>query len=166
MATPTCKICSHAQRAQIERALADPAQSNRAIAKQYSLCARTLDRHKNNCTRVAVAKTLERQERAIGVDVVDRMQALQHVTAHIMDTALRGLPVLDKLGKPILDKNGKQVVVSDPALALKAISQARHNYRLIAQLTGKLNPQDDGQTHLVTFEEFSVMWRRVVEKAA
>lgn len=158
-----CKICQHKKRKEIEAALADPAQSNRSIAKKYGVVARTLDRHKLNCTRIIVQKTLERQERAIGVDIVDRVERLQDVTEHIMDTALRGMPLLDKLGAAVLHNN-KPILVSDAALALKAVAQARHNYRLLAQLTGKLTPTDDQGQRLVTFEEFSIMYKRVALK--
>jgi hypothetical protein len=154
----TCKICAHPQRAAIEKALADPARSNRSVAIAYKICARTLDRHKLNCTRLAVTRAIERQERAIGVDLVDRVERLQSVTEHIMETALRGVPLLDRTGNVVLDK-GKQVLVSDAALALKAISQARHNYRLIAQLTGKLTPADEGATQSVTFEQFVLIYQ-------
>jgi hypothetical protein len=158
VSSKACKICAHPKRAHIERALADPTKSNRSIANLYGICARTLDRHKLNCTRLAVTKAIERQERAIGVDLVDRVERLQSVTEHIMETALRGVPLLDRNGAPVLDKKLGPVLVSDAGLALKAISQARHNYRLIAQLTGKLTPAEDSGPRLVTYEQLTLIY--------
>jgi hypothetical protein len=161
-----CKICQHKKRVEIERALADPTQSNRAIAKQFGVVARTLDRHKLNCTRVLVQQAIVRQERALGVDIADRVESLQSKTELILEVAMMGLPLLDKSGAAVLDPKGKPILVSDGGLALKAIAQARHNYRLIAQLTGKLTPAEDETKRLPTFEEFALIYRRVVLKEA
>lgn len=159
--TGRCKVCDHRQRGAIERELIDPQRSNRAIAKTYGLVARTLDRHKLKCVRLAAVATIERQERKLAVDLVDGMEALQSVTMGIMRDALEGVPLLNrKNGEPILDKRGRAVLVRDGRTALRAVREGRGNYQLLAQLTGKLEAPESGAARIITYEELVAIWKQ------
>ena len=147
-----CKICLHPKRKQIEAALADAEQSTRSIAKTHGVCARTLDRHRLDCTPELIAKAVARTEglddsgsaaKALGADLVYQMNALQAHTLAILEAAK-----------------------DDPKTQLAAVMNVRHNITLIARLTGKLDGGDkSADSQQITYEQFTAIYNaRVLNK--
>jgi transposase len=162
-----CKACAHPARAQAEKLIASGV-SVRETAKRTGVPYQSLQRHQQNCVPKSIARYMEKRELKIAGELVetlvDRVERLQSITTHIMDTALLGLPLLHRDGTPFLDKHGKPVLVSDGVLALKAVAQARRNLELIGRLTGELNPAEEKQAdRLITFADFEALYVRVRE---
>ena len=87
---------------------------------------------------------LTQQERAMGADVVYRMQDLQGKTLALLDTLQPG-----------------QIKT-----ACAVIREARQNYALIARLTGKLNGASEEGARTITFQEFRTLYLSVNAKEA
>ena len=156
-----CKVCDHAHVRAINRALADPANSARKVAQKYDVEPRTMQRHYSNCLKEIVAAVtapdpdpgddteattgltpLTPRERAIGADIVFRVQALQD----------RTLALFAELPK---SPTGKVTG------ACQLIREARHNYQLLARLTGKLDGGGHEGARTITFQEFRTLYLSV-----
>jgi hypothetical protein len=159
-----CKACSHPARLEAEKLIASGV-SVREAARRSGVPYQSLQRHQQKCVRAAIARVVERRELKIAGEVVDelvdRVERLQTITTHIMDSALLGLPLLRRDGSPVLDKQQKPVLVSDGVLALKAVAQARRNLELIGRLKGQLDPPEKESERLMTFQDFEALYVRV-----
>lgn len=113
----TCTVCGHAQRSEIDQALATGSGTLRNIAKQFGLSAAALLRHKRDHLPAHVAKAQEAKEVASADSLLEQMRALQAKTLSILEAA------------------------TDPRTALAAVQQARGNLQLAAELSGKLATQ-------------------------
>lgn len=134
----TCTVCSHAQRSEIDQALATGSGTLRNIAKQFGPSAAALLRHKRDHLPAHVAKAAEAKEVASASDLLAQMDALQAKTLAILEAA------------------------KDPRTALAAVQQARGNLQLLAELTGRLATQPIVQVAVV---ELPTLNRRQVGAA-
>ena len=90
----TCTVCSHPQRAEIERAVLD-GQSMRAVARQFGLGRDSVARHsRNGHVPLAVVAGAERRGIAHSVDLAARAEELWSRARRILDDA-EGRPVLE-----------------------------------------------------------------------
>jgi len=136
-----CTVCRSKERAAVERALIG-GSSLRDIARQFHLTKDAISRHQKGCVRKTIQKRSETRELALADRLLDEMAGLQAKTHAILESA-----------------SGKE---GDPRIALAAISEARHNVALVARMTGRLDPkqeQDKRDGHMVTWEEFVVLYR-------
>lgn len=84
---PTCTICSHAKRNEIERSILD-GKSERSIAKQYDVTAAAVHRHKENGhiqKRIAKAKAIK--EVAQADTLLDQVKSLSERALSILSQA-------------------------------------------------------------------------------
>jgi hypothetical protein len=99
MGSRRCSICELSKRALIDAALTNPDLSTRQVAKRFGLVARTADRHKRVCLGELIRATHAADNgnangfvqpaaiRAIGSDLVERVEELQSVTLDILERA-------------------------------------------------------------------------------
>jgi hypothetical protein len=112
-----CSVCSHGQRGAIDEALATRPDSIRDIAGRFGLSKTAVARHKTEHLPTHLAKAVEAQEISSASSLLEQMMDLQRRTLEI-------------LNQP-----------DSQRVAVAAISQARQNIELLAELTGKLAVQ-------------------------
>lgn len=112
-----CTVCTSPDREAINEALAARSDSFRTIADRFRLSKTALVRHKAVHLPAHVAKAAEAQEVTSASSLLEQMLDLQRRT-------------LDILNAP-----------ESQRVAVAAISQARQNIELLAELTGKLAAQ-------------------------
>jgi len=66
-----CKLCSHPDRAEIDRVLAEGRMSNRALATKCDVSEATIRRHKANHLPALLAKAEEAKEVARADDLLN-----------------------------------------------------------------------------------------------
>jgi hypothetical protein len=113
----TCTVCSHPERAAIDRALVAGA-SLRDIAGQYRVSKSAAERHRADHLPAALVKGKEAQEEAHALDVVKQLKAINAATVAILSEARRA---------------------GDPDTALKAIDRIQRQIELQAKLIGELD---------------------------
>lgn len=113
----TCTICSHADRAAIDRALA-AGTSLATIATVHHVIDESLRRHRDAHLPKAVAKAQEVEDVRQALDVVKQLKAVNGTTLHVL--------------KEARDQG-------DPGLALKAIDRIHRQIELQARLLGELD---------------------------
>ena len=121
----TCSICTHPQRAAIDRALTEMSDSNRRIASQHDVSERAIRDHKANHLKVRMLKAVERREEAdirTAIDVVAQLKAINGAALTVLKDARDA---------------------GDGDLALKAIDRIQRQIELQAKLIGELS---DGNT--------------------
>jgi hypothetical protein len=112
-----CTVCDHPERRSIDEALVSGAPY-RGIAKRFGLSESAAFRHKSEHLPAHLLKAREVEEAGQADDLLDQVRSLQ---AHALD---------------ILERAEK---AGDLRTALSAISQARGNLQLLANLTGELD---------------------------
>ena len=86
----TCSICTHDQRAEIDRTLVAGATSNRRIASQHDVSERAIRDHKANHLKVRMLKAVERREEAdirTAIDVVGQLKAINGAALTVLKDA-------------------------------------------------------------------------------
>lgn len=113
-----CTVCDHSARAEIDRALASGAKSNRAVAAQWQLTPAAVHRH----ARSHVASDLRRAREAADVaradSLLDQIRSLHARTLRILANA---------------------EAAGDATTALRALREARGGLELLAKLLGELD---------------------------
>lgn len=120
-----CSVCSHPERAEIEKALVTRFDSFRTIANRFGLSKAALIRHKAEHLPGHLLKAKELAEIASADDLLREMQSLQRRTLEILENA----------------ENQK--------VGLAAIAQARANIELMGELIGTLAHQPTIQVAVV-----------------
>ncbi len=123
-----CSICTHAARAEIDRALVAGEASNRRIAARYNTSERAMRDHKTNHLAARMRKASERRDDAdlrTAIDVVTQLRAINSAALTILATARAS---------------------GDGDLALKAIDRIQKQIELQAKLIGDL--QQEGTVNL------------------
>lgn len=152
-----CTICAHKQRAAIEKAVVEGSPI-RAIAIKYKIGKDSLNRHRDNCVKPALEQRVEAHGIKLADRLLDEMERLQADTLGILRASLT----------EVKDEKG---VITDPVdrrTALRAVAEARRNLAMVARMVGRLDPrqdQDKNDGALVTWEEFTTIYRRRTEHA-
>ena len=114
MARP-CSVCTHPQRADIDRLLATGTPSTQ-VAERYGLVDRSVRRHAANHLPLAVQEAAQADEEARNLDVLTEVKRLYRSAVDILDNA-----------------------DDDPAMALRAIREARETLALVGRLLGEID---------------------------
>ncbi len=136
-----CSVCTHPERAEIDRALIAGSGSNRRIAAQYALNESAIRAHKANHLKVRLLKAADREAEADLRTVIDVRAQLKAING-------AALTVL---------KEAREA--RDGDLALKAIDRIQKQIELQAKLIGELH---DGNTINVTLSPQWIEIRAVV----
>lgn len=112
-----CTVCRHPERTSIDEALATGRDSFRGIARQYRVSPDAVERHHRSHLPAQLAKAAAAQEITSASDLLGQMLDLQRRTLEILEAP------------------------DNQKVAVAAISQARQNIELLAELTGKLAHQ-------------------------
>ena len=112
-----CTVCVSPARAAIDEALATRSDSFRTIADRFRLSKTALIRHKADHLPAHLAKAAEAEAVTSASSLLEQMLDLQRRTLAILNTP------------------------DNQRVAVAAISQARQNIELLAELTGKLAVQ-------------------------
>ena len=119
-----CSVCTHPNRAEIDRALLAGETSNRRVAAQYAVTERAIRDHKRNhlAARMqqAAAKNAEADIRT-AIDVVGQLKAINGAALQVLKDARSA---------------------NDGDLALKAIDRIQRQLELQAKLMGDLTDGD------------------------
>lgn len=145
---PKCSICKHPKRPAIERALLDPGNSGRAVARQFNLILSSLQRHRPHMTdtldqaralrEVEGLGELYKRQKARSVrlwEQADRVFALEAPSSHQLAAAARLVAEATKL-EEILAKfaqtpgfreqqGGSQTHISAPQARIVVTSSPR-----------------------------------------
>ncbi len=113
----TCLICTHKDRAAIDRALVS-GRSLRDLSALFRVSEDSLARHRDAHIPKAVAKAQEEADIAHGLDVVKQLRTINGVTMQILGEARQR---------------------KDPDVALKAIDRIQRQIELQAKLLGDLD---------------------------
>jgi len=136
-----CTVCRSPHRAAVEGLLVT-GTSLRDIARRFHLKKDSIQRHSAKCVKAEIAKRAEAREMALADRLMSEMEQLQRVTRLLTARAIR---------------------TKDMRTGLRGVAEARRNVALVARMVGKLDPkqeQDKRDGHLVTWEEFVLMYRR------
>ena len=135
-----CSVCTHPERAAIDRALVG-GEAPFALARRYSsLSEPALRRHKGDHLPATLAQAHEAGEVARADDLLGQVRGLQETTLGILKTA---------------EEAGKLTV------ALGAIREARSNLELLAKLLGEIDDRPQVAI-LVTSPEWLALRARLV----
>jgi hypothetical protein len=162
MPGPKCSACAHPKRGDAESAVAS-GLSVREVAKKFGLPYQSFDRHCRKCVPNSIQKAAEAKEVKHGGALLLRVERLQTATEIVLESAMTGIPLLDKKGNAVLVK-GKPVMLADGVLALRAVAQGRRNLELVGRLTGELDPQKE-ERPLPTWAEFEAIYIKVRQAA-
>jgi len=119
MARP-CSICTHAQREEIDRALAAGRTANTVLSSQFAVTEQALRRHKEKHLPAQLVKAQEAREVAQADDLLAQVKRLQIVTMNILRIAYDA---------------------QDLRTALQAVGQARQNLELVGRIVGELEAE-------------------------
>jgi hypothetical protein len=115
-----CTICSHAQRAEIDRALARD-DSNRRIASHYGLVETSVRRHRADHLPARLVKAAEQTDVRNAINVVEQLKAINGAAFSVLKSARDS---------------------GDGDLALKAIDRIQKQIELQAKLLDMLQDGD------------------------
>lgn len=163
MPGPKCSACSHPKRGEAEKLIAG-GLSVRETAKKLAMPYQALDRHCRKCVPLSIAKAAEAKEVKHGTALLGRVERLQTAADTILESAMTGIPLINRKGEAITNKKGQPIMMPDGVLALKAIQQSRRNLELIGRLTGEIDPQKE-ERPLPTWAEFEAIYLRVRQAA-
>jgi len=110
-------VCTHPERAAIDKALALRSETYRTIANRNGVSEAALKRHAKAHLPARLAKAGEAKEVASADSLLAQVQALQTRTMAVLDGAEEDI---------------------DRPMMLRAIREARENLTLLAKLTGEL----------------------------
>jgi hypothetical protein len=119
-----CKCCQHQERKSIDKALADGATTNLALATKYDLSVGSVRRHRAKCLTKAVVAAAERRSLTHADSLLSRLEALIADARRIGEAAVAA----KKFGP-----------------AQSGIKNIVHILELVARLTGQL---DNGTTNV------------------
>jgi hypothetical protein len=114
---PTCTVCSHAKRNEIERSILD-GKSERSIAKQYGLTPASVHRHKENG---------HIQKRIIKAKEVKEVAQADTLLDQVKDLSTRALAILSQAEG-----------TGDLRTACSAIREVRATLELLLKVSGEL----------------------------
>lgn len=80
-----CSVCQHPQRSDIDKALSSPTVRVSRLAEAFSIPINNLRRHRDKCIARTLAKTLEKQELALGNSLLTDVSAIRGKVATILD---------------------------------------------------------------------------------
>lgn len=128
MREPTCKVCTHIERPEIDRQLAS-GDTNRGIGEKYGIGKDSVRRHRERHLAPALKSVSTRRETQGAVRASDRAEDLYQKASRILETA-------EEAGQG--------------ALALSAIKELRATVELLAKLSGELD--DRPQVNIVNVQ--------------
>jgi CMP-2-keto-3-deoxyoctulosonic acid synthetase len=164
---PTCSICIHAKRSEIDRVLL-AGDSLRNIAKQFAVTSAALNRHKTNHLAQRLAQVAKRNEQAdirTAIDVVGQLSAINGVALSVLKEAREAgdgelaLRAIDRIQKQIElqaklidlinDGDTVNIIIAPEWVQLRTvILAALHPYPDAAQaVAGKLVAIEGGRSH-------------------
>jgi len=117
-----CTICSHPERAEIDRLLVE-GTAYRELTKRFGNSRAALSRHRNGHIPAALVKAREAAEVGQGIDLFGQMIDLNERTQRILAHAEAS---------------------NDPRLALSAIKEARGNLELLCKAMCSQMPKQSG----------------------
>lgn len=135
---PTCSICIHAKRPEIDRALL-AGDSLRNIAKHFAVTSAALNRHKTNHLAQRLAQVARRNEQAdirTAIDVVGQLKAINGVALSVLKGAREA---------------------GDGELALRAIDRIQKQIELQARLIDLINDGDTVNVNLTVSPQWVSM---------
>ncbi len=138
-----CTICTHPQRAEIDRELAE-GRSIRDIARRYSVSRPSLHRHRTH-VQDAIQQAIEAKAVQVGVSVLDRIRELNREARSLLEEAR---------------SRGRY------AAAVQAIGAATRLLELEAKLLGELDERPSVQVALVASPEWARLKAAVLEALA
>ncbi len=160
----TCTICSHPERAEIDRALVE-GSTFRNIAERYGTSATALTRHKSDHLPGHVAKAQEARQVADADDLLQQLKALRNKAISILQqaeragdyrTALMGIREARACVEVLMEVEGEldrrgvtNIIVSADWIEIRtAISLALQPYPAAAQaVAGSLAVIEGGRSH-------------------
>lgn len=128
MTVEQCKVCAHAERPEIEAAIAG-GMSNAEAGKRWGMSKDSVRRHKDAHLSPALRAVVAGRESAGAVKALDRLEALYAQASSVLDAA---------------NAEGKA------SLSLAAIRELRGLVELLARLTGELDERPTVQVLNVT----------------
>lgn len=129
MREPTCKVCQHIERPEIDRQLASGG-TNRGIGEKYGISKDSVRRHRERHLAPALKSVSTRRETQGAVRASDRAEDLYQKASRILETA-------EDAGQG--------------ALALSAIKELRATVELLAKLSGELDERP--QVNIVNVQQ-------------
>jgi hypothetical protein len=131
-----CTICTHPERAGIDKALA-AGEAIPAIVARYSTEACTIGRmallrHREEHLPASVQKAREAEDVAHAIDIVKQLKAINQVSVAILHEARQA---------------------ADPHTALKAIDRIQRQIELQGRLLGQLGENQTQSVHLTRIEQ-------------
>lgn len=138
-----CTICSHPQRAEIDRALIAGEPCSTIAARYITIGRMALQRHKADHISPTLARAQEVAEVARADSLLDQLRGLQERTLEILSRA---------------EASGKLET------ALKAIREVRGNLELLAELLGRLDRQP--QVNLLVAPEWIALRSKILRALA
>lgn len=145
MAEPRCRVCSHPQRPEIDRRLAQ-GTTNPTIAAEFGMSRDSVRRHRDRHLSAALKAVATRRETAGAVKASDRAEELYVKAYGILEAA----------------EEAKQ-----GSLALAAIKELRATVELLAKLSGELDERP--QVNIVNVQsspEWLAITARMLEALA
>lgn len=131
---PTCGVCSHDERRDIEAAIVS-GKSRRAVASQYGLSKDGVARHEANHLSPALKGVVTKREVAGATSALDRLEHLYGRASRVLDAA---------------EAEGKA------SLSLAAVRELRGLVETLARITGEL---DDSPKVAVVNLSSSAEWQ-------
>jgi hypothetical protein len=120
----TCSICKHPERAAIEASLTN-GLSLRHIASQFIVGYKSVERHKTNCMKPAIAEVIATQDKQAAFSALDEMAWMRSQAKAIY--------------ADVWSEKAK-----DHRIALQSLGELRKQTELYSELTGEL----DRSTHI------------------
>src|ERR1700694_3307057 len=120
----TCTICKSPDRAAIEASLV-AGTSLRNIAKQFSVGAFSVQRHKEHCMQPALADAIRTQDKQAAFSALDEMAWMRQQAKAIYADVWPDASVKDR--------------VKDHRIALQSLGELRKQTELYSELTGELD---------------------------
>jgi transposase-like protein len=132
-----CTVCDHPKVNEINTLLVRQGASYREIAARYTLKSSSLYRHRSEHIPERIAKAANVREMLAANDLLGQAQLIQEQTYNLLSLATQVIVV--RPPNPATNDPGERRV-ADPAMALRAIREARENTRLLGEVIGKLKP--------------------------
>jgi transposase-like protein len=131
-----CKVCTHEDRPEIERAIVERTGTLTVIASRYDVSDASLRRHRDNHLPQIRARAEARE-----ADAVDAVaEAAESERVRLDDLLLRVRRLADEAEKILRETD-------NPTTALRANREARESLKLLAQMVGEL--QDGVQVNVL-----------------
>jgi hypothetical protein len=139
-----CTICTHPDRVEIDKLLADDAQSNRVVARQFKVGHDAIFRHRQNHLAASMVKAKEVEKAVDATTLLEQVQGLLQQAQRLTDAAehsknlgvaLNGVraigSTLELLGKISGELKSSMSTTVNIAIALRDLSDDQVKQKLL-----------------------------------